>query len=39
MFNRARVKLMAWGGTLSAKGLRLEFRGMVEENPRLGTKG
>lgn len=38
VFNRAGVKLMAWGGTLSSKELQLEFRGMVDENPRLGTK-
>lgn len=39
MFNRAGVKLMAWGGTLSSKELQLEFRGMVDETPTLGTKG
>lgn len=39
MFNRAGVKLMAWGGTLSSKELQLEFRGMLDETSTLGTKG
>lgn len=39
MFNRAGVKLTAWGGTLSSRELQLEFRDMVEETSTVGTEG